>query len=188
MTMDSAALGKDWAIRRLEASEMNDRIAEVSAVLIDCVADGASVSFMAPLTRERADAFWRGVADRAAAGAAHVLVAERDGAILGTVQVVPAPQENQPHRADIAKMLVHRRARGGGIGAALMRAAEEVARSLGRTLLVLDTVPDTAADRLYRRLGWVEVGRVPGYALWPDGRPCDTTFFYKQLGPVEGNR
>jgi GNAT superfamily N-acetyltransferase len=170
-------------VRVLPAPEAVDRVAELSVVLIDCVQGGASVSFMAPLTRERADAFWRGVAEGVAADDRLLLVAEGrpSGEIVGTVQVVFAVPENQPHRADVAKMLVHRAARRQGLGARLMRAAEEAALAAGRTLLVLDTVTGGDAERLYARLGWTRVGVVPDYALWPDGRLCDTTFFYKRL-------
>jgi len=150
---------------------------------MDCVEGGASVSFMAPLTRERADAFWRGVAEGVAAGDRLLLVAEdrSSGDIVGTVQVVFAVPENQSHRGDVAKMLVRRSARRQGLGARLIRAAEEAALTAGKTLLVLDTVTGGDAERLYERLGWTRVGVVPAYALWPDGRPCDTTFFYKRL-------
>lgn len=169
-------------VRRLEAGEARSRVAALSDVLIDCVEGGASVSFMLPMTRAKADAFWLGVADGVAAGDRILLVAESaDGALVGTVQVVFAWPENQPHRADVAKMLVHRSARRHGVGAALMRAAEEAARASGRTLLVLDTVTGSDAERLYARLGWQRVGVVPDYALWPDGRPCDTTIFYRDL-------
>ena len=165
------------------AGEASERIAELSAVLIDCVEGGASVSFMAPLTRERADRFWRGVADGVAAGDRLLLVAEDRSSreIVGTVQVVFAGPENQPHRGDVAKMLVHRSARRQGLGALLLRAAEQAALQAGKTLLVLDTVTGSDAERLYGRLGWTRVGVVPDYALWPDGRLCDTTFFYKRL-------
>ena len=141
---------------------------------------GASVGFMTPLAREKADAFWWGVAEGVAAGERILLVVEdrTSGAIVGTVQVVLGQPENQPHRADISKMLVQRRARRRGLGAALMRAAEDAARAAGKTLLVLDTA-SRDAERLYERSGWTRVGPVPGYALMPDGRPCDTTFFYK---------
>jgi GNAT superfamily N-acetyltransferase len=150
---------------------------------MDCVEGGASVSFMAPLTHERADTFWRGVADSVASGDRLLLVAEDRATrqIVGTVQVVFADPENQPHRGDVAKMLVHRSARRRGLGALLMGAAEEAALAAGRTLLVLDTVTGGEAERLYARLGWTRVGVVPDYALWPDGRLCDTTFFYKRL-------
>ena len=170
-------------VRPLTADEAHARTAELSAVLMDCVEGGASVSFMAPLTRERADAFWRGVAAGVAGGDRTLLIAEdgASGAIVGTVQLVYAWPENQPHRADVAKMLVHRSSRRRGVAGRLMRAAEEAARSAGRTLLVLDTVTGSEAERLYSRLGWTAVGVVPGFALWPDGRPCDATIFYKAL-------
>ncbi|MEZ0334129.1 MAG: N-acetyltransferase family protein [Gemmatimonadales bacterium] len=170
-------------VRFLDAREASERIAELSAVLMDCVEGGASVSFMAPLTRERADAFWRGVAEGVAAGDRLLLVAEdrSSGDIVGTVQVVFAVSENQSHRGDVAKMLVRRSARRRALGARLMRAAEEAALTAGKTLLVLDTVTGGDAERLYERLGWTKVGVVPDYALWPDGRPCDTTFFYRRL-------
>jgi GNAT superfamily N-acetyltransferase len=169
------------AVRALDAAEARARVPELSAVLIDCVEGGASVSFMAPLTRERADAFWDGVVDGLVAGDRVLLVAEDDGALVGTVQVVFAWPENQPHRADVAKMLVRRTHRRSGVGAGLVRAAEEAARAAGRTLLLLDTVTGSDAERLYARCGWVRVGVVPDYALWPDGRPCATTFFYRAL-------
>lgn len=170
-------------VRALGAAEARGRTTELSAILVDCVDGGASVSFMAPLARETADAFWEGVATGVAAGDRALLVAEDgvSGELVGTVQVVFAWPPNQPHRADVAKMLVRRSARRRGLGALLMAAAEDAARLAGRTLLVLDTVTGSDAERLYRRLGWIAVGVVPRYALWPDGRPCDTTFFYKQL-------
>jgi GNAT superfamily N-acetyltransferase len=171
-------------VRLMGAREASERIAELSALLIDCVDGGASVSFMAPLKEERASAFWGGVADAVGAGDRLLLVAEdsSSGQIVGTVQVVFAGPENQPHRADIAKMLVRRSGRRQGLGARLMRAAEDAALQAGKTLLVLDTVTGGEAERLYARLGWIRVGVVPDYALWPDGRLCDTTFFYKRLG------
>ena len=156
-------------------------IAGLCDVLTDCVEGGASVSFMWPMTRDKARTFWEGVAASARRGERLVYVAEDDAGIVGTVQVVWAQPENQPHRGDIAKMLVHRRGRKRGIGAALLKAAEAGAREAGRTVLVLDTAsPD--AERLYAREGWQACGVVPAYALWPDGRPCPTTFFYKDLG------
>ena len=108
-------------------------------------------------------------------------MAEDGDGILGTVQLVTAQPENQPHRADVSKMLVHRRARRRGVGEALMRAVEDAAIRAGKTLLVLDTASD-AAERLYERCGWIRVGTIPGYALLPDGQPCDTVYFYKRLG------
>jgi GNAT superfamily N-acetyltransferase len=170
-------------VRLLSGAEAGERVAELSAVLMDCVEGGASVGFMAPLTRERADAFWRRVAEGVAASDRLLVVAEdrSTGQIVGTVQVVFAVPENQPHRGDVAKMLVCRSARRQGLGARLMRAGEEAALAAGKTLLVLDTVTGGDAERLYERLGWTRVGVVPDYALWPEGGPCDTTFFYKRL-------
>jgi GNAT superfamily N-acetyltransferase len=173
-------------VRHLSAQEAREQIGALSAVLIDCVEGGASVSFMSPLTRERADAFWQGVAEGVAEGERILLVAQEDpsGRIVGTVQIVLKQPENQPHRADIAKMLVHGRARKRGIGAALMRAAEDAARRAGKTVLVLDTVTGGDAERLYERVGWIKSGVIPNYALWPKGGFCDTTVFYKQISPA----
>jgi GNAT superfamily N-acetyltransferase len=153
----------------------------LSDVLIDCVEGGASVSFMLPMTRAKAEAFWRGASASVARGERFVLAAEdAAGAIVGTVQVILAQPENQPHRGDLAKMLVHRRARRRGIGEALLIAAERQALSAGKTLLVLDTASDDA-EHLYVRQGWQRCGLIPNYALWPDGRPCATTYFFKFL-------
>jgi GNAT superfamily N-acetyltransferase len=170
-------------VRLLSADAARGHIAALSSILMDCVEGGASVSFMTPLTREKADGFWLGVAASVAAGDRVLLVAEdrSGGELVGTVQVVLGMPENQPHRAEIAKMLVHRSARRKGVGAILMRAAEETARELGRTLLVLDTVTGGDGERLYERLGWSRVGVVPDFALMPDGQPCATTIFYKRL-------
>jgi GNAT superfamily N-acetyltransferase len=153
----------------------------LSEVLIDCVEGGASVSFMLPMSREKAEGFWRGMAASVARGERVVLAAEDTaGTIVGTVQVILAQPENQPHRGDLAKMLVHRRARRQGIGGALLAAAERSARSAGKTLLVLDTASDDA-ERLYARQGWQRCGQIPDYALWPDGGPCATTIYFKFL-------
>lgn len=168
------------ALTPVEARAGSDALADI---LLDCVDGGASVSFMAPLSRAKARAFWQSVADGVSSGGRVLLVAQKHGSgrMVGTVQVLLAQPENQPHRGDIAKMLVHRSARRLGIGAMLMRAAEDAARAAGKSLLVLDTATGSDAERLYRRLGWIRVGTVPGYALWPDGRPCATTYYYKEL-------
>jgi GNAT superfamily N-acetyltransferase len=150
-------------------------------VLMDCVEGGASVGFMAPLSRERAGEFWSGVAEAVGRGDRALLVAEDGDGICGTVQLILAQPDNQPHRADLSKMLVHRRARRRGLGEALMRAAEGMALDCGKTLLVLDAVTDGDAYRLYSRLGWVRVGDVPDFALWPEGGYCSTTYFYRSL-------
>ncbi len=157
-------------------------IAGLADVLHDCVEGGASVSFMLPLTRERARAFWQGLAADVARGRRLLFVARDAEGIVGTVQVILSQPENQPHRADIAKMLVHRRGRQRGLGAALMRVAEDGARAAGKTLLVLDTATGSNAERLYERLGWQRVGVIPDYALWPQGGLCATTVFYRRLG------
>ena len=167
-------------IRRLRTVDPAQAQA-LADVLIDCVQGGASVGFMQPLSSERALAFWRRVADGVAAGERALLVAEDDLGLVGSVQLVLGQPDNQPHRADLAKMLVHRRARRQGLGAALMRAAEDLARACGKSLLVLDTVTGSDADRLYSRLGWQRVGDIPGYALFPQGGPCSTTYFYRAL-------
>ncbi|PLC05287.1 GNAT family N-acetyltransferase [Variovorax sp. RO1] len=165
------------ALSTVSEAELN----ALADVLVDCVAGGASVSFMQPLTPERARAFWRHVADGVARGERELLVAEDDEGIVGTVQLVLAQPENQPHRGEVAKMLVHRRARRLGLGALLMKGAEQRARDHGKTLLVLDT-SSPEAERLYTRCGWQRVGTIPGYALLPDGTPCGTTYFYRALG------
>jgi GNAT superfamily N-acetyltransferase len=158
------------------------QIEELSEVLVDCVKGGASVSFMSPMTREKAHTFWNASASSAARGERFIVVAEDDaGSIIGTVTVILNMPENQPHRADVAKMLVHRKARRLGVGAAVLSAAEREALKRGRTLLVLDTVTGSPAERLYVRQGWQRCGEIPFYALWPDGRPCPTTYYYKLL-------
>lgn len=163
----------------------DSEIDQLATVLIDCVEGGASVSFMLPISRDTATTFWRKVAEGVAAGGRALLVAEDEAGICGTVQLILDLPENQPHRADLAKMLVHRRARRRGLGAMLMRGAEEMARDCGRTLLVLDTVTGGDAERLYQRLGWTRVGVIPRYAKMPDGEWCATTVFYRDLEEPE---
>lgn len=165
---------------RALASVSDAQVHALADLLIDCVEGGASVSFMLPLTRERAVAFWRKVADGVARGERVLLVTEDDAGIVGTVQLVLEQPENQPHRAEVSKMLVHRRARRRGLGALLMQAAEDAARAHRKTLLVLDT-SGAEAERLYARMGWQRVGVIPGFALLPEGGLCGTTFFYRAL-------
>jgi ribosomal protein S18 acetylase RimI-like enzyme len=171
----------DLSPRRLHALD-DGRIRGLADVLVDCVEGGASVSFMHPLSHGRAVDFWRGVGRAVAAGQRALLVAEDDRGPCGTVQLLLDLPENQPHRADLAKLLVHRRARRRGLGEALVRAAEAAARECGKTLLVLDAVTGGDAARLYERLGWVRVGDIPGYALMPRGGLCSTTYYYRNLG------
>ncbi len=167
-------------IRQLETIGTRE-LAGLCDVLIDCVEGGASVNFMLPMTRQKAERYWRDVADSLARGERAIVIAEDDrGEIMGTAQAVWAGAENQPHRADISKMLVRRSARRHGVGALVLAAAERAARGTGRTLLVLDTA-SPEAERLYERGGWQRVGTVPKYALMPDGPFCSTVFFYKDL-------
>jgi len=169
-------------IRRVGANEAAACVEALADLLIDCVEGGASVSFMWPLPRERALAFWRGVAEGVAKGERVLLVADdADGKLIGTVQLITGLPDNQPHRADVAKMLVHRRARRRGIAQQLMAALDDAARAEEKTVLVLDTVTGGDAERLYERAGWQRVGEVPKYALMPNGDFCGTTFFYKHL-------
>ena len=168
-------------IRRLASAELRERLGDLARVLHDCVEGGASVGYMWPFTVEDARRAFAAFADEVDAGRRLLLGAFLDGELVGTVQVVLAFPPNQPHRGEIARMLVHRAARRRGIAAQLLAAAEEEARREGKTLLVLDAVTDGDAARLYDRLGWTTVGVVPGFALYPDGRPCDTTYFWKSL-------
>ena len=168
-------------VRTLSAAEGREYIGALAQVLIDCVEGGASVSFMLPLSRTTAESFFEKAIDGVERGERILLAAFEDSELLGTVQVVTAMPDNQPHRAEIAKLLVRRAARGKGLGARLMEHAEEVSRGAGKTLLVLDTVTGEAGERLYARLGWTKAGIIPNYALLPDGTPCDTTIFWKAL-------
>jgi GNAT superfamily N-acetyltransferase len=169
-------------VRRVGANEAAACLESLADVLIDCVEGGASVSFMLPIARETALEFWRKVADGVASGDRVLLVAEDgNGQIVGTVQMIIAQPENQPHRADIAKMLVHRKARRKGVGQRLMAEVERAAREETKSVLVLDTVTGGDAERLYERAGWQRVGDVPNYALMPTGEFCGTTFYCKQL-------
>ena len=170
----------DIEVRSL-ASLGERELRELSEVLIDCVVGGASVSFMLPMTPAKAEAYWRAAATRLARRELRLLAAaDPEGTIVGTVQLLLDQPENQPHRGELAKMLVHRRARGRGVGAALLAAAEGAALAAGKSLLVLDTA-SAAAARLYARYGWQRCGEIPRYALWPDGSPCATTIFFKLL-------
>lgn len=168
-------------IRRFAAGEVRDQLDALGRVLVDCVAGGASVSYLMPFSQADARAAFEGFAAAVEQGERLLLAAFAEGELVGTVQVILALSPNQPHRAEIAKLLVHRSARRRGVGRLLLEQAEREARAEGRTLLVLDTVTGDDAERLYARLGWTKAGVIPGYALYPDGRPCDTTIFYKAL-------
>jgi GNAT superfamily N-acetyltransferase len=168
-----------FTVRRLES--IDDRtLAGLIEVLVDCVEGGASVNFMWPMTPAKAGSYWGSVSASMTRGERVLIVAEDDDGVVGTAQAVWAGPENQPHRADISKMLVHRRARRHGVGLAVLEAAERAALEAGKTLLVLDTA-SAEAERLYQRGGWQRVGTVPRYALMPDGAFCSTVIFYKDL-------
>jgi GNAT superfamily N-acetyltransferase len=169
------------SVRRLLSVD-EPAIQGLAELLIDCVEGGASVNFMHPLSRLKAQQFWRRVAEAVADNKRALLVAEDASGICGTVQLILEQPENQPHRADLSKMLVHRRARRQGLGAALLRSAEALGRECGKSLLVLDTA-SSDAERLYAGLGWQRCGVIPGFALLPHGGLCDTTYFYRILRP-----
>ena len=171
-------------IRRLGPAELHEHVDGLAAVLFDCVDGGASVSYMAPFTHSDAREAFAGFAADVERGGRLLLAAFENGEVVGTVQVVYAWPPNQPHRADIAKLLVRRSARGRGIAQQLMARAEQEAVAERKTLLVLDTVTGDPAEQLYEKLGWNRVGVIPNYALYPDGRPCATTVFWKALTPA----
>lgn len=168
-------------IRRLAGAELQAQLDALADVLADCVAGGASVGFMAPFPHEQARAEFEAWAAEAEQGRRLILGAFDDGRLVGTAQVILTLMPNMPHRGEIAKVLVHRSARRRGIAQLLMEQAESEARGEGKTLLVLDAVTGGDAARLYARTGWTTVGVIPDFALYPDGRPCDTTYFFKKL-------
>lgn len=168
-------------IRTLDAGAARGLIEPLAAILVDCVEDNASISFMWSFTHAEAVAWWRGVIDRMDAGPSVLLGAFRGGDLVGSAQLGLDMPPNQRHRAEVKKVIVHRGARGLGIGTALMAALDDEARRHGRTLLTLDTAAGSSGDRLYLRLGWTRFGTVPGFALYPDGQPGDCAFFWKQV-------
>ena len=169
-------------IRRIDAEEARARMGEFCEVLADCVSGGASVGFMAPYGPADALPFWQDVVAAVDEGATLLFAAERAGRVVGTVQVGIRQMPNQPHRADVKKLLVMESERGRGLARALMAAAEAEAVRCGKTVLVLDTATGSPAETVYERLGWQRAGVIPDYALYPDGRYCATTFFYKRIG------
>ncbi len=168
-------------IRRLGPAELPAQLDALADVLADCVAGGASVGFMAPFPHAEARTVVEGMAAEVEKGNRLLLAAFAGDRLVGTVQVVLALPPNQPHRGEITKLLVHRSARKRGVAEQLMARADTEARAEGKTLLVLDAVTGGDAERLYTRLGWTQVGVVPDFALYPDGRFCDTTYFFKSL-------
>jgi ribosomal protein S18 acetylase RimI-like enzyme len=173
--------GQPVEIRRLAAAEVRAQLDGLASVLVDCVEGGASVSYLAPFSLQQARAAFDAVASEVEQGRRLVLAAFDGDEVVGTVQVALATPPNQPHRGEIAKLLVRRSARRRGIAQQLIEQAEREALAEGKSLLVLDTVTGDDAERLYARLGFTRAGVIPGYALYPDGRPCDTTIFWKTL-------
>jgi GNAT superfamily N-acetyltransferase len=179
--MDETVVEGALRIRQMEALGV-DEVEALADVLVECVEGGASVGFVLPMTHDKARTFWTRVGETLKRGARRLLLAETAaGEIVGTVQLVEPSSENQPHRADVAKMLVRPSARRRGVGALLLAAVERVAREQGKTLLVLDTAT-AEADRLYARHGWQLTGEIPDFALFPDGSPCATRIYYKKIG------
>jgi GNAT superfamily N-acetyltransferase len=168
-------------VRRLSPAEAREQLDALARVLADCVEGGASVGYLAPFSEADARAAFEGFVSDAEQGRRIILAAFDGGELIGTAQLVVGVPPNQPHRADVARVLVHRSARRRGVAQRLMEQLEHEARAEGRTLLVLDAVTGGDAARLYDRLGWTTVGVIPNYALYPDGRFCDTTVFWKSL-------
>lgn len=172
-----------YDLKILSADDLRFATRDFATLLINCVTHGASIHFLKTIGQLKAVMFWNAIADQAAKDGRVIFAIRRtdDNALVGTVQVVPAAPENQPHRAEIAKMMVLKTERNKGLGEVLMRAAEDAAKQMGKTLLTLDTATGSAADRLYTRLGWTKVGDIPDYALTPEGELCSATVFYKKL-------
>ena len=168
-------------IRTLDPDTDAALLPDLAAMMVEAVVGGASIGFMAGFSQADSLAWWQGRMAAAAQGEVQILVALDHGGVAGTVSLVPAAMPNQPHRADIAKMMVAKRARGRRVGAALLKAVEALAIAQGRTTLVLDTISGSAAARLYERAGWEKVGDIPAYALMPDGEMAPTTFYTKRL-------
>jgi len=168
------------ALDAAAAASAERRLAEL---LVECVADGASLEWLAPLSPAVAGAYWKGVSSGVALGKAVLLAAWSEGELVGTVQLGLDGPQNAPHRAEVTKLMVDPRARRQGVGRALLRRAEQAARGIGRRVLMLDTRRGTPAEALYRDAGWTELGGIPGFELGPDGQPAETVFFWKGVAP-----
>lgn len=179
-------MGGSETIREIDGEACRARIEALSSLLVDAVDSGASIGFLPPMEEATARAFWHGVANTLVPTERRLLIAEEDSTILGSVQLGLATQPNAAHRAEVMKLFVRKSARGRGIGARLMTALENLARSLGRELLVLDTRQGDDAERLYRRLGYLEAGAIPRYAESADGTRDATVIMYKELGAASG--
>jgi GNAT superfamily N-acetyltransferase len=168
-------------VRELSVEEYRRAIPSLADLILDAVAGGASINFLADVSNDEAEAWWRDIEADVEAGVVTPFVAVVGGRIVGSTLLMRSLKANSPHRAEIGKVVVHRDVRRQGIAAMLMQAAEDRARAEGRWLLVLDTVTDSPADSLYRSLGWQVTGVVPNYAMLPDGTPWAATFFWKDL-------
>jgi GNAT superfamily N-acetyltransferase len=177
--MSAAVLPRN--VIELDERAFGDAIPELAAILVDAVESGASVGFVLPFSLAEASAWWRGLTVEVAAGRVVVLLVRIDGRAMATAQLRLAPLPNARHRAEVAKVLVHRDARRRGVGRTLMASLEQAARHRGRDLLVLDTIAGSDAERLYERLGWTRAGEIPRYAVMPDGSLAPTVVFYKEL-------
>lgn len=175
MTRDGTA-----RVERLTPPATDADIDALASLLVDAVNAGAAVSFRAPLTPESAASWWRNTLRNSDRRAVFLVARDAEG-IAGTVQMQPAWAPNQPHRGDVAKLIVAARCQRAGVASRLMAAVEADAAREGFTLLVLDTKRGDPAEHLYRKLGWMTAGAIPGYALDADGTPHDTVIFYKQL-------
>ncbi|MFI9803312.1 GNAT family N-acetyltransferase [Streptomyces sp. NPDC052301] len=174
-------------MERWTGGHVRERAEELADLLADTVAGGASVGFLAPLAREEAAAWWRERAEATAAGRLAVWAAlDATGRPVGTVSLAHADKPNSRHRAELVKLMVHRCARGQGLGRLLLATAEDAAAAAGITLLHLDTETGSPAERLYRSSGWTAAGTIPDYAAAPAGELRPTTLYYKRLKPPAG--
>jgi GNAT superfamily N-acetyltransferase len=168
-------------LRRLDGAAFDVTIPDLAAILADAVTGGASVGFLLPFSSDDAAAWWRSLEGGVARGSVIVILARLEGRLVGTAQLRLAQPPNARHRAEVAKVLVHRSARRRGIATALMREIERIAVADGRTLLVLDTIADSEAEPLYMKLGWTRAAEIPRYAGMPDGELRATVIFYRDL-------
>lgn len=179
---ERAAATPEIEIEVVDPEDYDDAVPGLAALLVDAVRGGASVNFLADVTKDQAADWWRKRSDGIDDGSITLFVAiEDDGRIVGSTLLLRSTNPNSPHRAEIAKVLVHRRARRRGVGTALMAAAEAQAGAEGRWMLILDTVTDSPAAAFYEALGWVPVGVIPDYALDTAGVPEAATYYYKDL-------
>jgi GNAT superfamily N-acetyltransferase len=168
-------------IRLIDPDADAHLIPQLAGMMVAAVAGGASIGFMAGYTQDAAENWWQTRFRAARVAEIAILVTAVGDVVTGTVSLVPAAMPNQLHRADVAKMMVAPHAQRRGVGAALLAAVEDLARGMGRTTLVLDTISGSAAARLYERGGWERVGEIPAFALMPDGAMAPTTYYTKRL-------